>query len=197
MRFQVGFTIAELLVVISIIGVLASFTFGSFGEARDTARNRAIQSELKEVQLALEVFRAQNGAYPEADSTIGSPCDNSGAGPVAWSLTNNSPCTGVVEYIVDLAPDYIATLPRSQDSGNSACVFRYEVEATDQSYYKLTAENCFTGADEAAEGIQPDTEFSQCPSSCGNCDGNAMPAYTSNADFYETMAVYSAGGECL
>ena len=61
---QRGFTLIELLVVIAIIGILASVLYASFDGARDNARNKAMMAEFKEVQLALEVYKAQNDSYP-------------------------------------------------------------------------------------------------------------------------------------
>jgi hypothetical protein len=61
----------------------------------------------------------------------------------------------------------------------------------------LTAVECFDGADDASEGVQEDTEFSRCPSHCSTCGGGAYGAgYVASTDFYESMSVYSVGGEC-
>jgi prepilin-type N-terminal cleavage/methylation domain-containing protein len=59
-----GFTLIELLVVIGIIGVLAAVLYASFGAARDEAKNKAMQTELRETQLSLELYKAQNDNYP-------------------------------------------------------------------------------------------------------------------------------------
>lgn len=59
-----GFTLVELLVVITIIGILAAIIFANFGDARIDAKNKALRTELRETQLALEVYKAQNDQYP-------------------------------------------------------------------------------------------------------------------------------------
>lgn len=195
MKKTAGFTMVELIVVIAIIGILSSIIYVSFDGVRDDAKNRAMETELKEMQLALEVYRSQNGEYPDANTATGL-CSSSGGGIDAGLSNASNLCDGY-EYIDNFEPDFIARLPRGSDSGNPACIVRYEVDNANNAWYKLTAENCFAGATEAAEGIGEDEEFSQCPSSCGNCNGNTYnAAYVASADFYETMAVYSFGGEC-
>ena len=64
MRRLQGFTLIELMVTITIIGILASIIYVSFGEARTNSRNKSMTVELKEMQLALETYRSQNGVYP-------------------------------------------------------------------------------------------------------------------------------------
>jgi len=52
------------MVVVAIIGILASVLFVSFSDARDSSRNQALSTEVKSVQLAIELYKAQNGRYP-------------------------------------------------------------------------------------------------------------------------------------
>jgi len=202
MNQRLGFTLVEVLVVISIISVLAAILFGSFSDARDNASNRALQTELKEIQLALEIYKAQNGQYPPIGATSGA-CRNDSGNP-NFAFTGFASCNNfatINRYIGELSPDYIATLPAAGDSRNSSCIIRYEVEDSTQGWYKLTAENCFAGAEAADEGIGEDEEFSRCPSTCGISPGTCNSStygtsYVQSADFYESMAVYSFGGEC-
>lgn len=67
---QTGFTLIEILVVVSIIGILSSIIYANFSEARVEAKNKAFQSSLKEVQLALEGYKAQNDEYPAALNSL-------------------------------------------------------------------------------------------------------------------------------
>ncbi|MCD5381402.1 MAG: type II secretion system GspH family protein, partial [Candidatus Pacebacteria bacterium] len=66
--YKKGFTLIELLVVIGIIGVLSAVLYANFGDAREDARNKAIKVEMKEGQLAIELYKAQNGSYPPAQT---------------------------------------------------------------------------------------------------------------------------------
>lgn len=59
-----GFTLVELLVVISIIGILSVIIFANFSDARIDAKNKAFRTAMKETQLALQVYKAQNDQYP-------------------------------------------------------------------------------------------------------------------------------------
>ncbi len=68
-RGKAGFTLIELLVVIGIIGVLASVVLASLNTARRKSRDARRVSDMKQVQLALELyFDSQNPtAYPAGD----------------------------------------------------------------------------------------------------------------------------------
>lgn len=59
-----GFTLIELLIVIAIIGVLATLLMVNFVGVRQRARDAQRKSDLKQMQSALELYRADNGSYP-------------------------------------------------------------------------------------------------------------------------------------
>ncbi|MFY9463086.1 MAG: type II secretion system protein [Candidatus Sungiibacteriota bacterium] len=63
-----GFTLIELLVVIAIIGVLASIVLASLNSARQKSRDARRIADIKQLQLALELYYdAQSPpAYPVA-----------------------------------------------------------------------------------------------------------------------------------
>lgn len=61
-----GFTLIELLIVVTIIGVLASLFMANFIGVRQRARDAQRKSDLRQIQSALELYRADQGIYPTA-----------------------------------------------------------------------------------------------------------------------------------
>ena len=63
-----GFTLIELLVVIAIIGILSSVVLASLNTAREKSRDAKRVSDIKQLQLALELyFDSQSpNTYPAA-----------------------------------------------------------------------------------------------------------------------------------
>lgn len=97
-----GFTLIELLVAISIISILVAAVvllvnpFSQLARARDAER----RNTLKELQTALELYRADNGSYPVANWFVSeegqaSPLHNTNSG----------------DWIPGLTPKYIRELP--------------------------------------------------------------------------------------
>ena len=71
MKKNFGFTLVELLVVISVIGILASIILVSFTGSQKQARDTQRKSDLRQYQLALENFaNKSNGLYPRRNSTV-------------------------------------------------------------------------------------------------------------------------------
>lgn len=66
-----GFTLIEMLVVISLIGILAALALVSFSSVQKQARDTSRKSDLKQYQTALESYGSKNaGNYPVSGSTI-------------------------------------------------------------------------------------------------------------------------------
>ena len=59
-RRRKGFTLIELLVVIAIIGILAAMIFPVFARARDAARKAVCLSNMKNINLALQMYLQDN-----------------------------------------------------------------------------------------------------------------------------------------
>ena len=61
-----AFTLVELLIVMSIIGVLAAIGLGSFTTAQMRGRDAQRKSDLKQVSHALELYYSDHKKYPDA-----------------------------------------------------------------------------------------------------------------------------------
>lgn len=177
-----GFTLIEIMVVIGIISILAAVLFVNFGDARDSSRDRALMTEIKDVQLAIELYKAQKGTYPDVPA-----CGSSGFDPhFANTESSGSGSCDTSPYIAQLMPDFIAELPFGDASVNPNCVLEYKVHSTD-GWYKLTATECMS--DNTV--ITKSNKMARCPASCtsGVCSGT-------HPDFSSSVAIYSFGGQC-
>ena len=67
-----GFTLIELLVVIAIIGLLSSVVLASLNEARQKARDARRIADLKQMQVALELYYTSQTipGYPSATAAL-------------------------------------------------------------------------------------------------------------------------------
>lgn len=62
--FKRGFTLIELLVVIAIIGILSSVVLASLNSARQKSRDARRVGDIKQLQLALEMYYDSSNRYP-------------------------------------------------------------------------------------------------------------------------------------
>jgi len=101
-----GFTLVELLIVIVILGILATVTVFAVRGITDQGQNSACDADRQTLQVALEAYYAQEGnaagvlateATLVTDELLVSESDNyeivSGAVQVDSTVTDN-PCTG-------------------------------------------------------------------------------------------------------
>ena len=59
-----GFTLIEILIVVSIIGVLSSLTLLGLGSFRASGRDVKRVTDLRQITNALELYYAKTGNYP-------------------------------------------------------------------------------------------------------------------------------------
>lgn len=59
-----GFTLIEILIVISIIGILAAFALTSYQGAQKQSRDTQRKSDLSQYRIALEAYYNAHGNYP-------------------------------------------------------------------------------------------------------------------------------------
>jgi len=70
-----GFTLMELLVVMTIMAVLMGLALVSYQGARRTARDGKRKSDLEEIRGALEMYRTDLDAYPGNLGVLGGYID--------------------------------------------------------------------------------------------------------------------------
>ncbi len=64
-----GFTMIELLIVVTIIGVLAAIGLVSYRGISATARDSKRQADLNTIRQALVLYRSEQGVYPSGTFT--------------------------------------------------------------------------------------------------------------------------------
>lgn len=172
-----GFTLIELMVVISIIAILSVIVFASFGDARSQSRDKVRMNDLKQVQVALTLYKAQNGSYPAQGCTGGGGTEFSGvSAPLAGFSVQ---CTN---YIAGLVPDYIEVLPTDPSGSEAGKGFFYR---SDGNSFKLMVVGV-----ESMKVSSFNEPFARCPVSISGssaCSGTTPPD--------DTYAVYSKGAE--
>ena len=132
-RKQNGFTLIELIIVIVVIGILASIIYVSFTVTEQRSRDAQRDRDIFEVQRALEKYYADNGTYPSVGS------DNTGY-PLS-SLT------------LALTPTYISQIPTAP----SAVTYQYVRGAPSTGSYGIemnyeSKPNCHRGVNNQGVG---------------------------------------------
>jgi prepilin-type N-terminal cleavage/methylation domain-containing protein len=67
---KTGFTLVELLVVISIISLLSSIVIGSMREAREKAQYAELINDVRQIETALNLMRTDYNSWPDEKDTM-------------------------------------------------------------------------------------------------------------------------------
>ena len=103
-----GFTLIELLMVIAIIGILASIVLASLSGAREKGRDGKRLAEVRQMQVAIELYHDDNGEYP--------PETSSGMPGTHARLPDELVTQG---YIAKLPTDPVTGIPYRYDRGDN------------------------------------------------------------------------------
>lgn len=126
-----GFTIVELLVVITVIGILTTISMISFTRYQATTRNSQRSSDMTILAEALEKFYSQNGEYPSCNAMTATPATVVSStligidptvltAPLATAGMNSIP-TGCPDVSNGAGADVFAYIGDGTCSGNNAC----------------------------------------------------------------------------
>ncbi|PIR88840.1 MAG: hypothetical protein COU09_00225 [Candidatus Harrisonbacteria bacterium CG10_big_fil_rev_8_21_14_0_10_44_23] len=80
MKKTKGFTLIEVLIVVGIIGLLASVILVGLNASRSKARDARRVTDLRQVQQGLELYYVKEGEYPNANSWSALESDLSSVG---------------------------------------------------------------------------------------------------------------------
>lgn len=116
-----GFTLIELLVVIAIIGILSGVVLTNLNSARGKARDGRRISDIKQIQVALELFAEQcGGRYP---------ANTFATGNTLQAGSSNTSCSSVN------FGQFLSTIPK--DPSNSSLGYKYiPVGASEAACYE-------------------------------------------------------------
>lgn len=142
-----GFTLVEIMIVIMIIGLLASLAFPGFDSARRNAQNAKLVNDFRIYGGAVSMFSIANGEYP-ADSSSGvvppgfedyisvGTWNNGPSIGGVWDMELDSygiiSAVGVHRFTVSL--DQLVQLDEQYDDGDLS-TGRYRRIANDRYYY--------------------------------------------------------------
>lgn len=121
-----GFTLVELMIVISILGILTSIGIFAFQSSQQKSRDSRRKSDLSNVAAALEMYNSDVGSYPatgtDTQGTI-KGCGDTTKTECAWgtSFANTTKAT------------YMVKLPKDPSSPTSE--YMYEKSGTGYRLY--------------------------------------------------------------
>jgi general secretion pathway protein G len=81
-KAQEGFTLIEIMVVILILGLLATLVVQSLRGATDKAKRTKAMADIAELKTALDRYYIDNGSYPTSDQGLNALVNPPSAGNV-------------------------------------------------------------------------------------------------------------------
>ncbi len=148
-----AFSLVELLVVITIIAMLIGIVLAKMDTARLQGREAKRKSDIKQLQIALQLYYVDHGNYP--------------AGCWRYLEANGE------DYIPGLAPTYIAKLPHDPSGGtcpsgigNNSNLRTYYYCSDGHNKYKLNvcSETVIPNTSEWYDPIRPGYAWMICSS---------------------------------
>lgn len=141
MRGQKGFTLLELLVVVAIIAILATLILANLNRARKQAQDAKVQSEVKALSDALQLYQTDSAANLAPLSTGGATTNVSGTTPGQLL-----PLTQGVDPVLKTVPTHPSTASSYHFASSLASgSFTYTVSGN-----LISKDGCFSITDGAA-----------------------------------------------
>ncbi|MFQ5748399.1 MAG: prepilin-type N-terminal cleavage/methylation domain-containing protein [Planctomycetota bacterium] len=125
---QKGFTIIEMLIVVSILAMLTAILVPVLDDSAKSSRDARRAADLKSVQAALEAYKRENGVYPSTNNQWWGDAPSYGG----------KDYQGAKAYIPGMVPNFMPSLPKDPDpqypSGDKGYLYR-----SDGKNYKFLA----------------------------------------------------------
>jgi len=143
---KTGFTLLELLVTISIIGILLAVGSVSFSTAQKRGRDSRRQADMKAIQRALEQCYSLDTAYPDSLS-FGANLDCATATETVMSSVPDDPKPGEdyvytsdgaiskTEYCLCAALENLGRGNADNDGSGGGGVCNWDTDETDNNYF--------------------------------------------------------------
>lgn len=171
--FNRGYSLVEIMVAVAIVAILATVSFRAVDEYRKSARDKERIAELKQLQIALRMYKDSYGRYPAAGCSIAAGTWVSpGPGTATWYASCDA-------YISSLTPTFMNVLPTDPNETKTNSGYMYRTDATG-SEYKIIAHDVVE-----TRVVNAGDTMARCPSSC-------TQAYCSQRSY----AIYSEGAAC-
>jgi general secretion pathway protein G len=84
-KFQTGFTLIEIMVVVVIIGILAALVVPKVMGRPDQAKATVARGDLKAIASALEMYRLDNQGYPDTQGGLEALVQRPASGADNWN----------------------------------------------------------------------------------------------------------------
>jgi len=162
-RFKIGFTLVEMLVVMTILSVLIAVISSNFIEADRQKNDAKRKADLRNIQSALELFKNKYGKYPKGCNGATTALDqNNWSGQSGTSYACPS---GSEQYITEAVDsegntrsfaEFMPVLPKDPKLNGADSGYVYTVNA-EGTVYKIMALNTVE-----AEVVADTSVFTRC-----------------------------------
>lgn len=114
-QFNAGFSLTEMVLIFSIIGILTTIALSSFDSSRTSARDIKRLTEARELEKALEFTYSETGTYPVSEWTCSSDVD--------WLEGTNALAVSLSKYLKKLPVDPVNERGYAYDGALNYCYY--------------------------------------------------------------------------